>query len=414
MADAWLTKTLESMQYKSMSNESSTTTTLPDDELSLLDLLITLLKRKKAILLTTVAGAALSVGISLVLPNVYQATATLLPPQQQQSGAAAMLSQLSGLAGAAGGVAGIKNPSDLYIGMLKSRTVADHIVKRFDLKKVYDVDSQELARQQLAANTDFTSGKDGLIVIQVEDRSQKLVADLANAYTAELLDLTKVLAVTEAGQRRLFYERQLNSTKDSLAKAEAALKGNLDAQGMMSVETEGKAVLETVGRLRAQISAKEIELNAMRPFVTPTHPDFRRVEEELVSLRQELANLQNGRRDSQPAGGAAAGAQGLENFQRLRDLKYYQTLYELLAKQYEIARLDEAKNPGVVQVLDPAVQPERKFKPKRSLIVLGSTLGAFVLACIWALMSEVSQRAARSPATGAQYEQLRRLLRLRG
>jgi uncharacterized protein involved in exopolysaccharide biosynthesis len=414
MADAWLTKTLESMQYKSMSNESSTTTTLPDDELSLLDLLITLLKRKKAILLTTVAGAALSVGISLVLPNVYQATATLLPPQQQQSGAAAMLSQLSGLAGAAGGVAGIKNPSDLYIGMLKSRTVADHIVKRFDLKKVYDVDSQELARQQLAANTDFTSGKDGLIVIQVEDRSQKLVADLANAYTAELLDLTKVLAVTEAGQRRLFYERQLNSTKDSLAKAEAALKGNLDAQGMMSVETEGKAVLETVGRLRAQISAKEIELNAMRPFVTPTHPDFRRVEEELVSLRQELANLQNGRRDSQPAGGAAAGAQGLENFQRLRDLKYYQTLYELLAKQYEIARLDEAKNPGVVQVLDPAVQPERKFKPKRSLIVLGSMLGAFVLACIWALMSEVSQRAARSPATGAQYEQLRRLLRLRG
>jgi uncharacterized protein involved in exopolysaccharide biosynthesis len=415
MADIWLNKTLESRQYTSMSNESSTTTTLPDDELSLLELLITLLKRKKAILLTTVAGAALSVGISLVLPNVYQATATLLPPQQQQSGAAAMLSQLSGLAGAAGGVAGIKNPSDLYIGMLKSRTIADHIVKRFDLKKVYDVDSQELARQQLAANTDFTSGKDGLIVIQVEDRNQKLVADLANAYTAELLDLTKVLAVTEAGQRRLFYERQLNSTKDSLAKAEAALKGNLDAQGMMSVETEGKAVLETVGRLRAQVSAKEIELNAMRPFVTPTHPDFRRVEEELVSLRQELANLQNGRRESQPASGtAASGPQGLENFQRLRDLKYYQTLYELLAKQYEIARLDEAKNPGVVQVLDPAVQPERKFKPKRSLIVLGSTLGAFVLACIWALMSEVSQRAARSPATGAQYEQLRRLLRLRG
>lgn len=396
-----------------MSNESSTTNTLPDDELSLLDLLITLLKRKKAILLTTVAGAALSVGVSLVLPNVYQASATLLPPQQQQSGAAAMLSQLSGLAGAAGGVPGIKNPSDLYIGMLKSRTIADRIVNRFNLKKVYEVDSQELARSRLAASTDITSGKDGLIVIQVEDRDQKLVAELANAYTGELLDLTKVLAVTEAGQRRVFYERQLSGAKDSLAKAEAALKGNLDTQGVMSVETEGKAVLETVARLRAQVSAKEIELNSMRPFVTPTHPDFRRTEEELASLRQELANLQNGRRDGQAAANAGS-AQGLENFQRLRDLKYYQALYELLAKQYEIARLDEAKNPGVVQVLDPAVQPERKFKPKRSLIVIGSTLGAFVLACIWALVSEIARRAARAPETGAQYAQLRKLLSLRG
>jgi capsule polysaccharide export protein KpsE/RkpR len=180
--------------------------------------------------------------------------------------------------------------------MLKSRTIADRIVNRFNLKKVYEVDSQEMARSRLAASTDITSGKDGLIVIQVEDRDQKLVADLANAYTGELLDLTKVLAVTEAGQRRVFYERQLSGAKDNLAKAEAALRGNLDTQGVMSVETEGKAVLETVARLRAQVSAKEIELNSMRPFVTPTHPDFRRAEEELASLRKELANLQNGRR----------------------------------------------------------------------------------------------------------------------
>lgn len=396
-----------------MSNVSSTTTNLPDDELSLLDLLITLLRRKKTILLATMAGAALSVGVSLVLPDVYQATATLLPPQQQQSGAAAMLSQLSGLAGAAGGVPGIKNPSDLYIGMLKSRTIADRIVSRFDLKRAYEVNSQELARARLGASTDITSGKDGLIVIQVEDRDQKRVADLANAYTGELLDLTKVLAVTEAGQRRVFFERQLNAAKDSLAKAEAGLKGNLDTQGVSSVEAESKAVLETAARLRAQISAKEIELNSMRPFVTPTHPDFRRAEEELASLRQEFSRLQNGRRDD-AATSAADGNQGLENVQRLRDLKYYQSLYELLAKQYEIARLDEAKNPGVIQVLDAAVQPERKFKPKRSLIVIGSTLGAFVLACVWVLLAEVGRRAAQSSETGAQYEQLRKLLRLRG
>lgn len=395
-----------------MSNMSSTTTTLPDDELSLLDLLIVLLKHKKKILGLTATGAIMSAGISLALPNVYQAGATLLPPQQQQSGAAAMLSQLSGLAGPAAGVAGIKNPNDLYIGMLKSRTVADRIVSRFNLKKVYESDSLELARGQLAANTDINSGKDGLIVIQVEGRDPKLVAELANAYTAELMDLTKVLAVTEASQRRVFYERQLFTAKDNLAKAEAALSGNLDTHGVVSVESESKAVLETAARLRAQISAKEIELNSMRAFVTSTHPDFKRTEEELNSLRREMANLQNGR-NTLPVAEAGNKTEGLQNIQRLRDLKYYQALYELLAKQYEVARIDEAKNPGIIQVLDPATTPERKFKPKRSVIVIASTLGAFALACVWVLMSDAFGRAARSPGSGGQYQQLRDLLRLR-
>jgi tyrosine-protein kinase Etk/Wzc len=397
-----------------MSQVSSTTTTLPDDELSLLDLLIVLLKRKKTILVSTLAGGVLSIGICLALPNIYQATATLLPPQQAQSSAAAMLSQLGGLAGSAAGMAGIKNPNDLYIGMLKSRTIADRIVTRFNLEKVYGVESQEIARATLATNTDINSGKDGLIGIQVEDKDKKLAADLANAYTAELLDLTKVVAVTEASQRRVFYERQFQIVKDNLTSAEMALQGGIDARGVVSVETESKAVLETVARLRAQISAKEIQLNSMRPFVTTSHPDFKRAEEELSSLRHELSNLQNGRVNGASSADQVGKSSGLENIQRLRDLKYYQALYELLSRQYEIARLDEAKNPGIIQVLDPAVEPERKFKPKRSVIVIACTLSAFVLACLWVLVSDAARRAALSPATSAQYEQVRRLFRFRG
>jgi tyrosine-protein kinase Etk/Wzc len=394
-----------------MSNVSPTTTQ-PDDELSLLDILITLLKRKRTILCATVAGAALAVGISLTLPNIYLATATLLPPQQQQSGAAAMLSQLSGLAGPAAGMAGIKNPNDLYIGMLKSRTIADRIVASFDLKKVYEVDSAELARVRLGANTDIASGKDGLITIAVEDEDQKLVSRLANAYADELLNLTKMLAVTEASQRRVFYERQLQGAKDNLARAEALLKNNIEARGVNSVEAEGKAVLETVARLRAQISAKEIELNSMRPFMTASHPDFKRVDEELGSMRRELVSLQSGR--ASPTDEVRSDrTQGVENVQRLRDLKYHQALYELLAKQYEIARLDEAKNPGIIQVLDPAVQPERKFKPKRSVIVITGTFGAFALACLWILLAEAARRASRSSATKDQYAELRSSLSLR-
>lgn len=395
-----------------MNNVSSTTTALPDDELSLLDLMITLLRRKKTIVAATAAGALLSVGISLALPNIYLASTTLLPPQQAQSGAAAMLSQLSGLAGPVGGMGGIKNPNDLYIGMLKSRTVADRIVAGFNLKKAYGLDSAELARGRLAASTDIASGKDGLIVISVEDEDQKLVPQLANAYANELLDLTKLLAVTEASQRRVFYERQLKDAKDNLARAEASLKNNLEARGVSSVETESRAVLETVARLRAQISAKEIELNSMRPFMTTNHPDFKRADEELGSMRRELVNLQSGR--AVAAGEVVSDrTQGVENVQRLRDLKYHQALYELLAKQYEIARLDEAKNPGIIQVLDPAVQPERKFKPKRSVIVIGATLGAFALACLWILLSEAAGRASRASATKDRYAQLRSSLRLR-
>ena len=382
-----------------------------DDETSLLGMVIVLLQRKRLIIGTTVAVGLAALGISLALPNVYEAGTSLLPPQQPQSGAAAMLSQLGGLAGPVAGVSGLKNPNDLYIGMLKSRTVADRIITRFDLKKVYQIASQDLARAQLAANTDISSGKDGLIVIQVQDRDQQRVAELANAYAGELLKLTTSLAVTEAAQRRVFYEQQLVLAKDNLAKAEAALKGRIAAKGVISVESESRGVLETVARLKAQISVKQIELNSMKAFFTSSHPDFKRAEEDLSSLQRELANLENG---SKAAGDGGAGAQnGLENIQRLRDLKYFQTIYELMARQYEIARIDEAKNPGIVQVLDTAVAPEHKAKPKRAIIVLSATFGAFALACLWALLADAAARAATTPTVGAQYEQARRLLRLR-
>lgn len=357
-------------------------------------------KRKKAILAFTCAVALAAVGISFVLPNVYKATTKLLPPQQAQSGAAALLSQLGGVAGAAAGMAGLKNPNDLYVGMLKSRTIADKLIQQFDLKKVYDTDSQEKARQELEANTMISSGKDGLITIEVESKDKKMVAGLTNAYTIELMNLTRVLAVTEAGQRRMFFEHQLGQVKDNLANAEASLKQALDQRGVISVDVESKSMLETVGRLRAQVSVKEIELNAMRSFVTEANPNYRRVEEELASLRGELSKLENGRSSGNSAAGTAAKPEGLANIKLLRDVKYYQMLYELLAKQYEVARLDEAKDPSVVQVLDAAVEPERKSKPKRVFIVMIATAAAFLLACVWALVGEVRTRPV--PGTTAR------------
>jgi tyrosine-protein kinase Etk/Wzc len=320
------------------------------------------------------------------------------------------LSQLGGMAGAAAGAAGLKNPNDLYIGMLKSRTVADRLVAQFDLKKNYDTDSQDLARQILEKNTTITSGKDNLITIEVEDKDQKRVAAIANAYVTELLRLTKVLAVTEASQRRMFYERQLEATKENLAKAEMLLKSRLDTNGVISVDAESRAILETVGRLRAQVSAKEIELSSLQAFVTPNNPDYRRTEEELNSLRTELSRLENGR------GGNSAEAEkqgGLENVKVLRNVKYQQMLYELLAKQYEVARIDEAKDPSIIQVLDQAVQPEHRAKPKRTLIVLMTAMIAAFGAIAAAFIMEIRKKVLSSPQGSAQWTELKSHLKFR-
>jgi uncharacterized protein involved in exopolysaccharide biosynthesis len=318
------------------------------------------------------------------------------------------------MAGAAAGIAGLKNPNDLYIGMLKSRTVTDKLIAKFDLKKEYDTDLQDETRAKLVENTTITSGKDGLITIEVEDKDKKLVAPLANAYVSELMQLTKVLAVTEASERRMFYERQLVQAKDNLAKAEMALKGAIDTRGVVSVDAESRALLETAGRLRAEASAKEIQLGSMRAFVTENNPDYKRVAEELSSLRVELAKLENGRGAKNSDEASVDGKQsGIANIKLLRDVKYYQMLYELLAKQYEVARLDEAKDPSIIQVLDTAVEPERKFKPHRALIVVLSTMIALFGAIGWAFVSEARRKTLMSESGAAQWRELKTHLGLK-
>jgi len=394
------------MSTKQISNMEQQDT-LHGDNVSVLDILIVLAKHKKVILATTVTAAVLSGGASFVMHPVYQASTKLLPPQQSQSSAAAMLSQLGGIASMAVGSGGLKNPNDMYVGMLKSRTVADRLIAEYNLKKIYQTDSQEKARRNLLDSTTVASGKDGLITIDVEARDGKLAAAMANSYVNELFRLTKTLAVTEAAQRRVFYERQLETTKDNLAKAEMALKRTLDTRGVISVDVESRAILETVGRLRAQVSAKEIQLGSLRAFVTSTNPQYRRVEEELSSLRDELSRLENGRGSSDAA---ADKPNGLENVKLLRDLKYHQMLYELLAKQYEAARIDEAKDPSIIQVLDQAVEPERPVKPRRSMMVILSTIVGAVIGLFLAFIAEAKSRALNSAGGAGKWATLRKYL----
>ncbi|CAN7244905.1 GumC family protein [Massilia sp. LjRoot122] len=380
------------------------------NEISLMDFVIALARRKKFLLFFPLILASVVAAITFALPNEYRANTRLLPPQQSQSGASALLAQLGGVAGMAAGVAGLKSPSDLYVGILKSRTIADELIARFDLKKAYGIESTEKARRILEENTVVSAGKDGLITIEVADENQKLVAPLANAYVEQLMKLTRVLAVTEASQRRVFYEQQLEQAKNNLADVESRLKGTLDTRGVVSVDAESRAIVETVGRLRAQVSAKEIQLGAMQAFMTTSHPEYRQVQEELNSLREELARLQNGRSANNGKTAEPTPQVGLQNIKLLRDVKYYQMLYELLAKQYEVARLDEAKDPSIIQVLDKAVEPEKKFKPKRTIIVALSFVAALVLAFAWIIACELKRRAVQSPQGAAQFAELKKYL----
>jgi tyrosine-protein kinase Etk/Wzc len=395
---------------ESLTRKAHEQTNEAGSEAGILETMVVVARRKKFVIVLPLLVGSIVAALSFALPNIYKAGARLLPPQQQST-SMALLSQLGGGASLAAGMAGLKNPNDLYVAMLKSRTIADRLISRFSLKNVYDTKSLEEARSELANNTSVISGKDGLIVIEVEDQDRKRVALIANAYVEELLRLTKVLAVTGASQRRMFFEKELEAAKDNLSKAEMNLKQALNSRGVTSVDAESRAVIERLARLRAAVSAKEIQINAMRAFVTEANPEFMRTNEELKSLRAELSKMENGTEGSSL--NAAQTPEGLQSIKILRDVKYYEMLYELLSKQFEIARLDEAKDPSLIQVLDPAIEPERKVKPRRALIVLGSMLAAMVCAIAWILVEEKKKRLLSSPVMAEKWQELSSLVRFR-
>ena len=391
------------------SNSPESHSTEANYEISLLDLLIVLAKHKLLILGLPLVFAVIIAGLSLTMPPIFTAETKILPPQGQ-SGMSAMLAQLGGLAGFAGGAAGIKNPNELYIGMLKSRTVADNLIQRFDLMK--DEGKKLFAsevRKGLANVTTITSGKDGIITIEVDDKDPKRAADLANAYVEELFKLTNVLAVTEASQRRLFFERQFELARDNLAKAEGAARRALEKGGLVQVEGQGRAILEATANLRGKITVKEVQIGAMRIFATDHNPDLQLAQKELESLKRELARIE-GRSASNLGNVQENSGSGIDTLGLLRSVKYYETVYELLAKQFELAKIDEAKDSAVIQVMDKAIVPERKSKPYRAKIVLISAIFTFFICIFLVFVREAVLKASADPKFAIRLLDLKRYL----
>lgn len=363
-----------------------------EDEIDLRELIRALVRRWRFIFGITAATAVAAVIISLMLPVYYTAETKILPPQEKGGNLAAqMMGQAGGLIALAGGAAGVKSQGELFIGMLETRTILDRMVDRFDLMKLYNKKYRQDARRSLSlALRAWEDRKNGIITLEVEDRDPKRSADMANAFVEELKSLAGGLAISEAGQRRLFFEDQIRRTKEALTRAEEEFRDFQERTGMFQVDAQARAIIEGIARLRAGIAAKEVEAKVLRSFATSQNPDLQRTEEEIRALRGELAKIESGKgKGFDPLmSSERVPEMGTEFLRKLRQLKYNETLYELLAKQYELARLEEARDAVVIQVIDRAITPERRSSPRRTLIVILSTAMGFFLASLIALVLE--------------------------
>jgi len=362
--------------------------------------LILLAQRRKLILWVSVTFAIVAAVVALLLPQYFTATAKILPPQQEQSVAASMLGQLGPLLSMAGGKdLGLRNPNDLYVGMLRSRSVADHLIDRFSLLKDYHKKFRVDARRELSSRTDIVAGRDGIISVSVEDRDPSKAADLANAYIQELENLTRTLAVTDAAKQRLFFEREVREANEQLATAEDELKKTQEATGIIQLDSQSKVLLQGYADLRAQVAAKEVEVESMRSFAAEHNPDLLRKEQELQALRAQLERFEHGKpgKSFDGVGLGSVPGSGLEYVRALREVKYRETLLELLTKQYEIAKIDESKDASIIQVLDQAIAPEKRSWPPRGALVIASTVLGFLLAITFVFLSDSFARARQDP-----------------
>ena len=291
------------------------------------------------------------------------------PAQQAQSLSSQVLGQLSGMVGASvGAMAGIKAPGNLYVGLLKSRPVLDAIVDRFKLMRLHKTKYREDARRHLLEQLNaFDDKKSGIITIAVEDKDPQRAAALANAFVDELKNLNKRLAVTEAGQRRLFYEEQLKDVKQSLLQAEESLKGFQEKTGAIKMDDQARVVILSLAQVRAQLAAKEVQLKVMKTYATANNPDAQRLEEEISGLKEQMGRFEakGGHNPDALMPTNRMPQVGTDYLRRMRELKFSEALYEILLKQFEVAKLDEARDATVIQVIEQAVPPEKKFKPKR-------------------------------------------------
>jgi uncharacterized protein involved in exopolysaccharide biosynthesis len=361
------------------------------DEMSALEILTTLIRHRGQVFIIT--GLSFLLGIILCLPNVlpvsYKASVRIMPPQQTPSSAAMLMSQLSSggssnaLMTAASASIGLKNPNEIYIGLLRARPISDHLIQRFDLMSAYHKPLLSSTREKLAKRTTIESEKSGFICITVVDSDKQRVANIANGYVDALRAFTGSLSSAEAQRRKNFYESQLKEAKDALVKAEIDYQQIQQKTGVVALDMQSRALIEGMATMRAKVASKQVEVEALRSSFTDRSPQLQIAEKELSTMQAELVRMEHG----SAAHGAsdlaisAVSASGMDFLQAQHEVLYRQTLFDMLIKQYDAARLDEMKEAAVIQVVEPAIPPDKKAAPSKSMILLISLIAGFLIAC---------------------------------
>lgn len=386
------------------------------DKIDLLDAVLFFAENRYRIVAMALLGLAFGVALAFLLRPTFSATAVILPPQQQSSTASALMGAIGSLAGLSSkSDLSIKNPSDMYVGLLESRTIADGLIDKFHLERVYRTGTLMKTREVLKKHSAIVDGKDGLISVTVKEHDPHLASDLANGYISALHSMNSELALTDAAQRREFFEQQLDQEKSALTNAEKAFKDAEEKTGVIQLSGQAESVISRMAALSAQIASQEVQLRAMKTFATDANPDLIRTQQSIDELHKQLAQLQAVRSKEAPGGFSLSAGKvpeaSLEYMRKYRDLQFHETLYQLLATQYETARMDEAKSAPLIQVVDKAVPPEKKSGPHRILIALGGIFVGFLFGVLWSLAVRSWRKMRNTPEKTLKMHHIRMALR---
>lgn len=377
----------------------NTTPLMPESEISFVDLATWMGRGKKRILILTVISTLLAIVIAFVLPKTYSASLSVMPPQQKGSGgAAAALAALGGDLSLTGGVGG-KSNEELYVALMRSESIVRALDQRFQLRSRYHFETHKQLQLAFPSIVKAVADKkSGLISVEASDKDPQFAATLANALIEELAKILSRLSVTEAQQRLDFYEKQLKQTQENLIKADQSLQQLQEKSGVVAIDKQSEALLTSIAQIRARIAEREVQMQVLLRTLTTQHPDVQRLTIEINGLRAEMQRLERSRQNGQDSSEAnttirelsAERIPGLaaDYIRARREVKFNEALLESMLKQYEVAKLDVAKEGPSLQVVDRALPPESKSKPKRaSIILMGMVLG-LVLSTLWVLARE--------------------------
>lgn len=365
-----------------------------NENINSLQYLEILIKRKRMIIAVTAASFVLSVGVSLLLPNTFRAAALILPPQQSDYGLmGGMLAQGGGLASLAGDMMGKTSNAEMYVGILNSEAIRDLIVDRFKLMEVYATKTRVDTYKRLENVAKIEVGKKtGIISVAVEDKNPKRAADIANAFVDELIKKLIDLNVTGASLNKSYLEERLAKVNADLVVAEDALKKFSAKNKTLQVSEQAKTAISGLARLKAELVTQEVHLSTLKSYLTDQNQEVINVKNTISGLKSEIARMEGNSPEGAILSLGSVPAISEEYGRLTREFKVQETLFELLRKQYEMAKLSETKNVSSVQIIQKASPPDKKIRPKRSQLVIIITYTTLILAILSAFVLERWER----------------------